>query len=52
MARGHPSTAFKDFHGAPKWEGDGGKIGNTAALKEDIETALDKVFLAYLELEE
>ena len=52
MTRGHSSTALKDFHGAPKWEVDGGKAGNTADLKEEIETALDRVFLAYLELEE
>ncbi len=34
------------------WIIDEGQSGNTALLKEDIETTLDKIFLAYLELPE
>jgi len=30
----------------------GGKLGNTAQLKEDIDNAIDKIFLGYLELKE
>ena len=34
------------------WPVAGGKLGTTVDLKEEIDTALDKVFLAYLELKE
>ena len=37
---------------APTWFLDGGSVGDSAKLKEAIEIALDKVFLAYLELKE
>jgi len=37
---------------AASWPVESGKVGTTADLKEDIDTALDKVFLAYLELKE
>ena len=37
---------------APTWFVDGGSVGDSAQLNEKIESALDKVYLAYLELEE
>ena len=37
---------------APAWAVAGGALGTTADLKEAIDTTLDKIFLAYLELKE
>ena len=37
---------------APTWFVDGGSVGDSAQLNEKIESALDKLFLAYLELKE